>query len=107
MLFRSRSLEIAMDNEQLAPETSYTVRLYFSELENKEPGERIFDIFIQDNKVSDRFDIVKEAGQCDKEVIKTFQGIKAGKSMKIDLYPIKGNTIISGIEVIQESLTVN
>ena len=29
--------------------------------------------------------LLKEAGKHDKEVIKSFEGIKAGKTMKIDL----------------------
>ena len=47
-------------------------------------------------------DIVEEAGKCDTEVVKSFKGIKAGKTLKVDLVSRKGNTIISGIEIIQE-----
>lgn len=100
------SLEIVLSNELSVPESSYTVKLYFSELGNKKPGERVFDIAIQDRKVTDRFDIVTEAGKPDKEVIKSYYGIKAGQTLKIDLVPIRGNTMISGIELLQESLTV-
>ena len=70
----------------------------------KNPGERVFDIAVQGEKVATGFDIVKEAGKSDKEVIKSFEGIKAGKSLKIDLIPVKGNTLISGIELTQEKL---
>jgi hypothetical protein len=52
--------------------------------------------------VTDGFDIVAEAGKCDTEVVKSFKGIKAGKTMKIDLVSRQGNTIISGIEIVQE-----
>jgi hypothetical protein len=100
-----RSLEITLAKEQTVPESTYTVKLYFSELENRKPGERVFDISIQDQKVAEAFDIVTEAGKPDKEVVKQYYGIKAGQTLKVDLVPVRGNTIISGIELIQESLT--
>jgi outer membrane protein assembly factor BamB len=101
-----RSLEIKLSNEENVEETAYTVKLYFSELENKKPGERVFNISVQNNKVLDNFDIVVEAGRTDKEVIKSFTGIKAGKTLKIALTPVSGNTILSGIELIQEPVAM-
>jgi hypothetical protein len=97
-----RSLEITLSSDNLAPETSYQINLYFSELENKKAGERIFDVEIQNRKVLENFDIVHEAGQDDKEIVKSFTGIKAGKTLLIALKPVKGNTILSGIEMIAE-----
>jgi len=101
-----RSMEITLSKENEVPETSYRVNLYFSELENREPGERVFNIKLQGDTVLEHFDIAGEAGKTDKEIIKSFAGIKAGKSLKIDLVPVKGNTILSGIELIQEPLTL-
>jgi hypothetical protein len=54
----------------------------------------------------ENFDIAAETGKSDKEIIKSFSGIKAGKVLSIDLVPVKGNSIISGIELVQESLTI-
>ncbi len=102
-----KNLEITLAEDQSVPETTYTVKLYFSELEGKNQGERVFDIHIQGKKVLENFDIVAAAGKPDKEVIKTYSGIKAGSSMKLNLVPVIGNTLISGIELIQESLTVH
>ena len=99
-----KSIEITLSEEDFIPESSYTVKLYFAELEDNNPGERAFDIVIQGEKVAHGFDILREAGKHDKEVIKAFEGIKAGKTMKIDLIPVKGNTLISGIELKQEKL---
>lgn len=99
-----KSFEITLSQEQEVSETIYTVNLYFAELEDKKPGERIFDIVIQDKNVTDKFDIIAEVGKSDSEVVKSYQGIKAGKTMKIDLIPVRGNTIISGIEIMQEKL---
>ncbi|GAB1452197.1 hypothetical protein MASR2M47_22530 [Draconibacterium sp.] len=100
-----KNLEITLAEDQSVPESTYTVKLYFSELEDKAPGERIFDIHIQGKKVAGNFDIVAEAGKPDKEVIKTYSGIKAGNSMMLSLVPVNGNTLISGIELVQETLS--
>jgi outer membrane protein assembly factor BamB len=100
-----RSLEITLSKDNETPESFYMINLYFAELEDKRPGDRIFNVGIQDKSVLENFDIAGEAGKADKEVIKTFYGIKAGKTLKIDLSPVKGNTIISGIEIIQEKMS--
>ncbi|HUV00272.1 MAG TPA: malectin domain-containing carbohydrate-binding protein, partial [Bacteroidales bacterium] len=97
-----RSIEITLSSDESVPETSYRINLYFSELENKHPGERVFNVAIQDKTLLENFDIVSEAGKCDKEIVKSFSGIKAGKVLKIDLTPVNGNTILSGIELIQD-----
>ena len=99
-----KSIEITLSEEQTTQESTYTVNLYFAELEDKKPGERIFNIAIQNKNVKDKFDIVAETGKCDCEVVKSFSGIKAGEKIKIDLVPVRGNTIISGVEIIQENL---
>ncbi|MBG0861004.1 MAG: PQQ-binding-like beta-propeller repeat protein [Bacteroidales bacterium] len=101
-----RSLEVTLSKEDDTTETSYSVNLYFSELENKQTGERVFNVRLQNEQVLENFDIVSEAGRCDKEVVRKFAGIKAGKTFRIDLIPVKGNTILSGIELIQESVAL-
>jgi hypothetical protein len=100
-----RSIEITLSKEENAPSGSYKIRLYFSELENKKRGERVFDVAIQGTKVLQNFDIVSEAGGRDREVIKTFSGITVGNTLRIDLNPHKGNTILSGIEVVLEDIS--
>ena len=101
-----RTLEITLSNESDVPETNYTVNLYFSELEDKKPGERVINVKIQDTAVLQNLDIVNAAGKPDKEIVRSFSGIKAGKSLKLELIPVSGNTIISGIELIEENLAV-
>jgi hypothetical protein len=101
-----RSVEIPLIKERRAPQTTYTVKLYFSELENRKPGERIFNVVMQGRQVLDNFDIRAEAGRPDKEIVKTFSGIPAGDSMKIELEPLRGNTILSGIELIEEPVKI-
>ncbi len=97
-----RSIKIALSKEISVPVASYRINLYFSEPDHTKSGERVFNVNIQNNQVLDRFDIVGEAGQNDKEVIKSFTGISVGKELEIDLIPVSGNTLLSGIEIIQE-----
>ena len=101
-----RSLKIALSKENSVPVASYTINLYFSEPDHTKPGERVFNVDIQKSRVLDRFDIIGEAGQTDKEVIKSFAGISAGKVLEIELIPVSGNTILSGIEIIQEPVVM-
>jgi hypothetical protein len=61
---------------------------------------------MQGRQVLDNFDIRAEAGRPDKEIVKTFSGIPAGDSMKIELEPLRGNTILSGIELIEEPVKI-
>ena len=74
-------------------------------MEKTDPGERIFDVAIQGNKVLDNFDIISESGETDREIIRTFTGVKAGKTLTIDFIPEKGNTLLSGIEIKMEDKT--
>ncbi len=101
-----RSFEIILSEDNQVPESSYTVKLYFSELEDKKPGERVFDIKIQNQIVTNDLDIAREAGKTDKELIRTYYGVRAGKSIKVELLPETGNTLICGIELVQENLSM-
>ena len=102
-----RSIEITLSKAKVVPEASYKIRLYFSELENTKRGERVFDVSIQGRKVLENFDIISEAGGKDKEIVKSFTGITAGNILTIKMNPKKGNTILSGIELIQEGTPDN
>jgi hypothetical protein len=97
-----RSLEVQLTKEPDMTEAVYKVNLYFSELEGKNPGERIFSVKIQGKPVLENFDIVKEAGKPDREVVRSFSGIRAGEKLTIELVSVKGNTLISGIEIVEE-----
>jgi hypothetical protein len=70
------------------PETrSYTVRLYFMETENAAPGERVFDIRMQDAVAARKVDIVKEAGAAHTALVKEFNGIQAGSTVTVEFIP--------------------
>jgi len=61
-------------------------------------------VAIQGRKVLENFDIIGETGKEDKELVKSFSGIKAGETLKIEMNPKQGNTILSGIELVEESI---
>ncbi|KAM6570475.1 hypothetical protein CsatB_018460 [Cannabis sativa] len=101
---------------------NYTVKLYFAEtaFENyhtwKSLGKRIFDIYIQGNRVMQNFDIRKEAGGISfKAVQKEFKAVVSQNYLEIHLFwagkgtcciPANGNygPSISAISATQEFL---
>jgi len=66
---------------------SYTVRLAFADLDNDQPGKRVFDIKLQGKVVCKDFDIVKEAGGGNAAVFKEFKGIESEDKLTIELVP--------------------
>jgi outer membrane protein assembly factor BamB len=88
--------------EQTRP---YTVRLFFAETEEKEIGRRLFDVSIQDKKVLEAFDILKEAGRVNRPVVKEFKAIMVKDDLKISLTPSaesRAGPLLCGIEIIAE-----
>jgi len=83
----------------------YTVRLYFAEPEDElKPGQRVFDIQIQGEKVLENFDIVREAGGPNRSVIKEFKNILVEKDLTLTFIPSRDIPLICGIEILAESV---
>jgi len=99
-----RSMEITLSEELTDEDVSYSLNLYFSEPEMAEKGKRIFDVLIQGRRVLENFDITGETGKGNKELVKSFSGIMAGRTLTIEMIPKHGNTILCGIELLQESI---
>jgi hypothetical protein len=83
-------------------ERSYTVRLYFSEPDNLEPGQRVFDVALQGKPVLDAFDIVKQAGGPNKSLIKEFKNVKIGHELKLLFKASAATPILGGVEIVAE-----
>jgi outer membrane protein assembly factor BamB len=83
-------------------EAVYTVRMYFAELENRAPGERVFDVAIAGKTVLEGFDIVAAAGGPLREVVREFKGIKAAKTLEVTFTPRKGEPLVCGLELVVE-----
>lgn len=99
-------LKIALAGETSGA-ASYTVKLHFAELENRQPGERIFNVRLQDREVLRAFDIAGAAGGADKPVVKTFSHIGVKDALTVECLPVspeKGPPpLLSGIEIILEN----
>ncbi len=67
------------------PAASYTVRLYFSALENDQPGQRVFDIQLQGNTVAKDFDPVAKAGGTSRAFIAEFRDVHVTANLALEL----------------------
>jgi len=84
-------------------EMTYSVTLYFSELDEKvSPGDRVFDVAVQGKTVRKNLDIVLETGGCMKETSVSVPAIKIdNKVLRISLTPVSGSkkALLSGIHI--------
>ncbi len=91
-------------------EALYAVRLYFADLDNNEPGRRVFDIALQGKTVARRVDIVKETGAGRKALRKEFKGIPVTEELQIDFKARSGRPamdqapVLQAIEVVREKV---
>jgi len=90
-------------------EKTYTVRLHFSEPDDVVPGQRVFDVKLQDRTVIKDLDIIRETGTKNTALVKEFKAVKADTAIRVDL-PSKSRhhtsqtvPILSGIELLLES----
>ena len=84
----------------------YTVKLHFAELEDKKPGERLFNVRLQGREVLQGFDIAQAAGGVNKPVVKTFAKIPVKDALTVECLPVSPEAgtppLLCGIEVILE-----
>jgi len=92
---------------------SFTVRLHFAELEDVQPGQRVFDVALQGKTVLERLDVAREAGGKNRALVKAFRGVEAGEQIVIELAS-RGRPdvrsalpVISGVEVVEEEQADN
>jgi hypothetical protein len=96
----------------------YTVRLHFSESnfglydfgmrESRKggAGDRLFDVYCNGEALVKRLDVFKEAGGADRPLVKIYRGLEPNAQGKLLLsfVPIRDYAILSGIEVLPESV---
>ncbi len=99
-------LKLEMTLSAPAEKNSYTVRLHFAELEDKKPGERVFNVRLQGKEVLHEFDIAEAAGGVDTPVVKAFAKIPAEGVLTVECMPsspgAKAPPLLCGIEIILE-----
>jgi hypothetical protein len=96
------SLTVSWD-ESSGDKQTHTVRLHFVEPDDLKPGQRVFDVSLQDRQVLGRFDVVKTAGGCLRAVVREFRGVGADGKLTISLKR-KGSrpTVLCGVEIERE-----
>jgi len=83
-----------------------SLRLHFAELDDIEPGQRVFDVKVQGKVVLKDFDVIKAAGGRDRAVVKQINNIVAARTLTIELVPKTAKLtsatapILSGIEIL-------
>ncbi|HPO13944.1 MAG TPA: PQQ-binding-like beta-propeller repeat protein [Candidatus Hydrogenedentes bacterium] len=79
----------------------YTVRLFFAEPGEAEPGQRIFDVSLQGRAVLKDFDPAAEAGGAMRVVEKEFTDVAIRDALEITLNPKSGaDTLLCGVEMV-------
>ena len=79
------------------------VNLHFAEPENLKIGERKFDVWIQDQKVLNNFDLTAEAGSSHQAVVKGFSQITVSDHLEISFQAKAGHPIISAVEIREQN----
>ena len=92
---------VTIEGLETAP---YTVRLYFAEPEEMQPGRRVFDVSLQGDPVLQGLDIIKEAGGRMRSLIKEFESIQVAGTLKLGLSSHAGHPLLCGIELVAEGL---
>ena len=82
----------------------YEVRLYFAETYSGTslPGQRVFDVAIEDTIVLDDYDVVADAGAMYVGVMQSFEVQVNDESLTIDFTHVIQNPAIKGIEIIKQ-----
>jgi hypothetical protein len=84
----------------------YTVKLHFAEIEDKKPGERLFNVRLQGREVLSGFDIAQAASGANMPVVKTFAKIPVKDALTVECLPVSPEAenppLLCGIEIILE-----
>lgn len=97
--------DLVFERRATPSERTFTVRLHFAELKDVRPGERVFDVKIQDRTVIEDLDVASEAGGCRKALTREIKGIRAVDTISMGLVPSadsKRPAILSAVEIEQE-----
>lgn len=100
-----RSLTLGLDAGLQAPERRFTVRLHFLEPDDLKPGQRLFHVNLQGERVLTNFDIAREAGGARRGLVKEFRDITVTRDLTVTLIPAATGSapVLCGVEVRLES----
>ncbi len=82
----------------------YTIRLHFAETNCANPGERVFDVFLQNEKVLENFNVSKLAPTSNAAIIREFRRVMVKDDLLIELKPTESGSklqpLICGVEIL-------
>ena len=80
------------------------LKLGFCENRYDRRGQRVFDVALQDKRVLERFDVVREAGGANRSIVRVFQGVPVAGQLRIRLDPSAAREpVLCGLELIEET----
>jgi hypothetical protein len=91
------------------PPETYTVRLYFTALDDDQPGQRVFDIQLQGQTVAKGFDQVRKAGGVKKAFMAEFKDIPVQGNLVLQLIPSRKDAdamhqpLVCGLEIVRSN----
>ncbi|MCX5658113.1 MAG: PQQ-binding-like beta-propeller repeat protein [Planctomycetota bacterium] len=102
---------IGLGSPAKSPLKNYTVRLHFAELDDAKPGQRVFDVKLQEQVALKAFDIVKEAGGPRTALVKEIKGVAAGDTLTVEFIPAAAEVTaanaptLCALELVEEGFT--
>jgi len=73
--------------------------LHFAELEDLQPGERVFDVLVNGMPMLTNFDIAYQTGGPLRGIVRELDGIKMDAGITVTFTSKKDQPCISGVEV--------
>lgn len=93
-------MKVILNVGKMPADEKYKIKLHFAEPENIKPGERVFDVVLNNKTVLPGFDIIKESGKFLQPVIKEFSTSALSGKLIIETKSKKKEPILCGIEVL-------
>lgn len=81
----------------------YTVRLIFAELEGRDPGERVFDVTVDDLHRIESIDPARDAGGSFRTTVEEIRHLPVSGWLRIELAArTEAPPILCGLEIVRE-----
>jgi hypothetical protein len=95
------ALRIKLADDKLL--RKYTLKLYFAEPDDVQPGERVFSVSVQGQPAIAALDVAKEAGGRNHSLVKEITGVVIEDELVIDLISAasskRKSSVLSGVEI--------
>ena len=97
-----KKLVISLGSNKKKTARKYLVRLHFAEVEDCQPGERVFGMAIDGKTVLEKFDIAKAAKGTNRAVVQQFQIESTAEQLEIAFTAIVCEPLLCGVEIVAE-----